>query len=685
VSELITRTARLTPYSKRPRQASGFVTAYSYEPAPAEKSAELGNLLIVIEVLSSGRMAEEVVDIVIETAGQHYYNHEVVPTMTLLHRFEQAIKAVNSELSQYIERGNATWVGKLSAIIAIQANDELHLAQTGSAEAFLARGRASTRITASATPRGAQANKTFGAITSGTLESGDRLLLATPALIHQLPLARLRTLMASSAPAGIIAEISSLLEGTTSADRIAALAVEVATPEQAALQLLSDQPSDVVLMSDESPLNVAKQAALPLAHSAVSSGRKLSESTARNLERAKPHANRSVNTVRVLAHRILGSRRALIGSGILFALILFILTLTISNARMTAQITRLQNQFVSDSREVQQLIPRLSGTQKDGAEEQLSSIQTDLSLLAKTKDLSALNKRLAKSDLPTGSPRSVSGLQQQISQLLDQAENVQRLTPIIVASITSKSNEHNYIELVSGQLIIVSASGNNITLVDPKTNLVTTSKADSSQLGSIRAITSTAAGDGIYILTQTPAVWLYKPGGDSLTKQNIGTGAWPVSSSIASYNGNLYLLGVDGSVYRSLRTLSGFGPTVATLTPAHFPELTGARALAVDGAIYVISDKGLLRYLSGVLQQSVVIPSGLAHAETIRSIGDGSTLLLTDSTSNRIGTFRLNGKTLSYSRQFIVNGTKVTDATYDDTTNSIYAIAGNNVVSFTLK
>ncbi len=146
MSELITRAARLAPYAKRPRQASGFVTAYTYEPRPDEADADMGNLFIVIEVISSGRMAEEVANLVIETVAGHYYEPGG-GAMSHLDRFELAVKATNVELSHYIDQGNAAWIGKLSAIVAVQADKELHLAQTGSAEAFLSRGKASTRIT----------------------------------------------------------------------------------------------------------------------------------------------------------------------------------------------------------------------------------------------------------------------------------------------------------------------------------------------------------------------------------------------------------------------------------------------------------------------------------------------------------------------------------------------------------
>src|SRR5215469_10810075 len=133
VSDLITRTAKLVPYVKRPKQAPSYVTAYSYEPLPTEPGAGLGNLYVVLEVLITGRASEEVADLVLETIGDQYYNQSD-PNDNPLERFEGAIKATNHELAEHVNRGNAAWIGKLSAVVAIHADGELHVSQTGSAE-----------------------------------------------------------------------------------------------------------------------------------------------------------------------------------------------------------------------------------------------------------------------------------------------------------------------------------------------------------------------------------------------------------------------------------------------------------------------------------------------------------------------------------------------------------------------
>jgi len=135
-----------------------------------------------------------------------------------------------------------------------------------------------------------------------------------------------------------------------------------------------------------------------------------------------------------------------------------------------------------------------------------------------------------------------------------------------------------------------------------------------------------------------------------------------------------------------VRTLAGYGPTAVASTAAGNPELAGARAIAVDGSVYVLSDKGLLQYLSGVLKQTVAVPSSLSHATRIRSIGDGSTLIATDVTTNRTGLFRYSGPTLSFSRQFSLNGSShLYDATLDLATNTVYALTEGKLVTFSLR
>src|SRR5580704_2790608 len=278
-----------------------------------EPGAKMGNLYVVTEVLVSGRASEEVADLIIETAGDSYYNKPIADTDPL-NRFESAVKAINQELSEYVNRGNASWIGKLSTVIAVQAGAEVHVAQTGSAEAFLYRGQAVTHISGGTPSRPSTPTKTFGSIATGQIEPGDRLLLATPALIHQVPLTKLQSIVSSSSPNSSIAELTDLLRGT-SVDRIAALVIEITTPELAALQVRSEEPSEIKLGSPENALEAAKMAAAPIAQTTLSHSKKVASVAHAGWDKARPKARQislaAVDKLRRLLSTKNGRRTAL--------------------------------------------------------------------------------------------------------------------------------------------------------------------------------------------------------------------------------------------------------------------------------------------------------------------------------------------------------------------------------------
>jgi hypothetical protein len=335
VSDLITRTARLVPYTKRPKQVPSFVTAYSHEPLPDDPGADLGNYYVVMEVLVSGRASEEVADLVIETIGDHYYNQAATET-TPLERFEAAIKAANHELSEHVNHGNAAWIGKLSAVVAVQVGEELHIAQTGSAEAFLYRGKASSHISASGPNRPTTPNKTFGSIATGQLEPGDRILLATPALIHQVPLNRLQAIISGSGPNSAIAEITDLLKGA-SVDRIAGLVIETTTPELAALQVRSEQPSEIQLGTPDNAIDAAKMVAAPIAQSTVESSKKVAQAAHTGWKRAQPHARAASLATVDMVRRLLQSSKGRKLTLVILLVVLFTTVFAVWRFQTSAQ------------------------------------------------------------------------------------------------------------------------------------------------------------------------------------------------------------------------------------------------------------------------------------------------------------------------------------------------------------
>ena len=244
--ELITRTAKLVPHNRLPKSADGYATAYYHEPDAYDPS-ELGNILVVIEVLG-GKHSQEVAELITQTLTDRYYLTSDQEPIDAVAQFERALREVNSQLRKYTDAGHANWMGKLSAVLAVFSGGQLHLSQAGSAHAYLVRKDQAIAISeglgAKETP---PPESTFSDVASGQLLSGDRIFLTTPSLLHHLSKQDLFPIISSSTANGAIQSISSSLQPGVALDRIAALVSEVTTADIMAHAALPEEPAAVVL------------------------------------------------------------------------------------------------------------------------------------------------------------------------------------------------------------------------------------------------------------------------------------------------------------------------------------------------------------------------------------------------------------------------------------------------------
>jgi uncharacterized protein (DUF2164 family) len=675
VSDLITHTARLVPYAKRPKQVPSFVIAYSYEPFADEPGSDLGNLYVVMEVLVSGRASEEVADLVIETIGDHYYNQPLNAHDPLAH-FEAAIKAVNHELSDYVNKGNAAWIGKISTAIAIQVGNEVHVSQTGSAETFLYRGRAATQISTKETNRPSTPNKTFGSIASGQLEPGDRLLLATPALIHQIPLEKLRNIISNSGPNAAISEITELLKGA-SVERIAALIIEITTPEIAALQVRSDQPDEIKLGSPENALEAAKVVAAPIAQNTITQSKKVVSAAQASWHKAKPQAKATRTAATQGAKQLLstkGGRKAVLITIVVLAILGLIAILhnsSVSKAKKTFDSYQDQYQKYLSAEE------SLSSGSNTIALSALNQSETEISSMRPEKLI--IDKELRSNPLPINEPRTYDGLLSLVSSTVDTANGLVRAQPIPVASLMQNSRPQHF-ELFDGKAYIF----DKLSIVDTQTGAVENSSAQTGAIGNIVATTLSSSDDGIFIYTSSPGLWFYQFSSASLIKESVNSGQWPKASGIASYASNIYLLG-DDTIYKIEREGYGYSLPISYLNSGS-NELKAATGIAVDGSIYVFSADSLSRFVDGALSTAVSSPMSLANVVNLRSTANGSVIVGTSLNNKRIAVWLLNGKSLTFSKQVSVNNAnKIYDATYDPNTGNIYATIDHRIVRFPIQ
>ncbi len=685
--ELITRTARLVPYAKRPKQVPSYVTAYVHEPLADEPGAYLGNFYLVIEVLVSGRSSEDVADLIITTLGEHYYN-KASEEASPLNRFEAAIKATNHELADYVSQGNAAWIGKLSAIVAVQVANELHVAQTGSAEAFLYRGKAAAQIAIDGNKgKPAVPSKTFGSIASGQLESGDRLLMATPALIHQLSLEKLHSIVGEASPNSAIAEITELLQNGAS-ERVAALVIELTTPELAALQVRSDEPSEIQLGGPENVFETAKLAAAPLAQATVSQGKRVHTAARAGWGNTKPHARRlSLAAAEQLRSFLTGRgarKRIGIVAGIIGILIITLIWSWLNNGGVNGQLTM----YEQDYRAYLSATSSASQGQKVSAAQQLESLNKKITLDFHTTALDNHLKNLTKfpdgKPVVPGMPRSIASFKTLVAAEIIQLEQLRSVRGASILNFKSIADSNiAHFEYSNNTAYAIDSHHNSaIYVVNLSTKTIKTSHTNTGKLGEVVATTLAASGNGMFILTSKPSVWFYNFDTDTLTEQTVNQGSWPTAKNIASFASNLYLLN-DGVIAKFVKTYTGYSPGVTYLSSAEANGLQGATALAVDGKVYALSPGGLAQYLSGTLKNSAEVPYGLTAAASLRSSNNGGVLIATDTTTNHIGIWT-NTQTLNFAGQYSLTGVKsLSDATYDATSQSVYALADNQILQFT--
>ncbi len=681
MSELITRVAKLVPYSKRPKALSGIATAFMFEPEVIGDQ-NFGSLFVVLEVLGTSKQAHEVSDLIIQTAGHSYYN-QALPTPTdskepaHLQRFEAAIKAVNTQLTKYLASGHSSWVGKLSAVIAVICEGELQISQAGSVEINLYRASRTTRLSHSPSASEKSSDQTFPSIANGQLQASDKLVFATPALLHHLSVAELKNYVHDSSPNGAIHKIHERLSGSNQAERVAMLVVEVTTPELASLHTLSTESNEVELGAPSSPLEAAKIAAAPAAEAAAGfTGRLLVRFGRFFKDRVLPLLKRGLIKIVSSLRGWLGNRKhhkyLLIGA---FTIILGVFYLNYMRLQ-TQSLNRLKSRYLTTLESEQQAEKQMTHNDQVGARKTLKVAKQQITTLRGEPLAPKLDLLLKKSSHAEYDPASLAGLAALIDSKIDLVDGLTKSKTTLVTNFSALTGAApNYFELVAGKAYFYDNRATSIYIYDLAAGKLKAG-AGNKAIPPVVSMTTSGLGDGLFLLTSKPSLWFYRFEDDSLTEQFLALGDWPKGRSIASYNSNLYLLADDSSqIYKFGRTLSGFNGRSNYLGTAELDSLKGTTAIAVDGAIIASGSDGLRRYVAGILKQSnSQLPSEITHPSSMRSFADGSLFLMTDQTTGRVGLLSLENDALVYKKQYQFDGLQTVLDTAPDSKNSLLYI-----------
>ena len=267
--------------------------------------------------------------------------------------------------------------------------------------------------------------------------------------------------------------------------------------------------------------------------------------------------------------------------------------------------------------------------------------------------------------------------------LIDGIDGLVNVAPTDLADLSSlKGAKLDFLEQQGNKYFLVDANNGSIYSYDSTTGGLSSLIVNPAGVGKV---TATAVGDdGLFLMTDEPAVWLYQSDGNKLTKQTIILGSWPRGKALGTYGGNLYILAADDSqIYKDVKTVGGYGGKSNYLI-ANTNLLAGASAMGIDGNIYTAGPQGFVRFALGKLDSQVKLPDTLTHADSIVSAAGGDLLLVSDAQSGRVGVIDGTNQ-LVLTRQLKVSGNPHLYAIrYDSGSRSIIALTDGKLIKIPL-
>lgn len=303
MSEIINFT-RLTTSDKLEDR---FLTCQVYQPIDPEQ-AESGMIFSQIEIMNPWFPTSQVGQTVINTLIREYYRGSNTSELV---NFENAIKKVNEALAQIAQNGETDWIGKLSGVLVLYNKNEIHFAQTGNSQAYLYRGSKINHITEGLDLEEApHPLKTFTNITSGSLETGDKIAIANSIFFDIIKPLELRRIITAFNPTLTAIETAKILK-MNAARQGNAIFLELTTKEELA-NIPPDQKIEAIYLDQSGGnldlklksyyQNIIKPTAIKIAIALSSffhiSSKKLAPHLKRGWEATRSASNRALSKIK---------------------------------------------------------------------------------------------------------------------------------------------------------------------------------------------------------------------------------------------------------------------------------------------------------------------------------------------------------------------------------------------------
>jgi hypothetical protein len=257
MSMLVPYAAQIIP---RTRRAGATSLLYCYERGSEiqlNQQSDATTVYGLIEVVGNTDQADDVAQLI---TGQLDHLFPIPGSDQEVLSFEEAVSHINKALDKQLPRP------QLNAAIILIHNDKVSVVHTGKAEAHMNRGRSFIRITeALPQPVPGKHQTIFSEVADGTLKSGDKLLLATPGLLHHISIDQIKNSIIDNTPAASAQKLARFVDNRPDSHRAAAVIIEIAAPEYLAEFASGGSTTVIEISAKESLGEVAKATTVPVA------------------------------------------------------------------------------------------------------------------------------------------------------------------------------------------------------------------------------------------------------------------------------------------------------------------------------------------------------------------------------------------------------------------------------------
>lgn len=579
-----------------------------------------------LEIIGDGAEAESVKRAIQISIEDVFFTE---PQKEGYERFEETLKEINLLLKNLRNKNQEGNFCQINAILAIQEDTNLHLTQTGEAEAYLIRGNKLNLISDGLSSRKTEESDVFMNIASGEITFNDKLVFTSRRLLKQVSEQQLAVIFNKNIPEALL-ELNTLLKDATPLSITAILLKRsvFATGEDSFqhAQILANEP----------------------------------------LQKLKIHFDRFVYFVaKKMGKDPNQMEKFSIIAGIAGIIVILSLGVTLLfSSNIDKETYALYNKtIINASEEIKKAEKLALMDDKGSANEILNLIETNV--------VKILNDGYFRVES--------AQILDKIKELRDEVNDIQRIrNPKILADLSTKRSDVNLLGIVNLNNLLYTYEYNALyeTILDKVENPLTISATET-----INDAISMPEKDLIIFKTNSNKIIEFNNGQFSMGETTDTM--WKKATAMAVYSKYLYLLSPeDNQIWKYERRKAGYEKAAKYNLDG---DLSKALDISIDGSVYVLSEGGeIIKLYRGNKQKFDIQNSpaeDLANTTKLFTLPDQNNLYLLNPQKNSILIIKklTNGQG-EYKRQIILEGTgPINDIYVNQDEQKLYAVDKNHI------